>query len=114
MALGESTAQNEFNRFLPIANSDPARNSSLKIMNGSQGGATPKDFADINSYYWGMGLNNYLPQNGVTAKQVVAIWMEVTYGIATATFPTDISKLHSEYVSIMQNIATPFSNPNPG
>ena len=89
MALGESTAQNEFNRFLPIANSDPAKNSSLKIVNGSQGGATPKDFADINSFYWGMVLNNYLPQNGVTAKQVVAIWMEDTDGIATGTFPTD-------------------------
>jgi len=110
MALGESTAQNEFNRFLPIANSDPAKNSSLKIMNGSQGGATPKDFADINSYYWGMVLNNYLPQNGVTAKQVVAIWMEDTDGIATGTFPTDIANLQSEYESIMQNMHTLFPN----
>ena len=25
MAIGESTAQNEFNRFLPIANADPPR-----------------------------------------------------------------------------------------
>jgi hypothetical protein len=110
MALGESTAQNEFNRFLPIANSDPAKNSSLKIVNGSQGGATPKDFADINSFYWGMVLNNYLPQNGVTAKQVVAIWMEDTDGIATGTFPTDIANLQSEYESMMQNMHTLFPN----
>ena len=110
MALGESTAQNEFNRFLPIANSDPAKNPYLKIVNGSQGGATPKDFANINSYYWGMVLNNYLPQNGVTAKQVVAIWMEDTDGIATGTFPSDITTLQSEYESMMNNMYTLFPN----
>jgi hypothetical protein len=110
MALGESTAQNEFNRFLPIANSDPAKNPFLKIVNGSQGGATPKDFADIKSYYWGMVLNNYLPQNGVTSKQVVAIWMEDTDGIATGSFPTDITTLQSEYESMMQNMHTLFPN----
>jgi len=110
LALGESTAQNEFNRFLPVANSDPAKNSSLKIVNGAQGGATPKDFSDIKSFYWGMVLNNYLPQNGVTPKQVVAIWMEDTDGIATGTFPTDIANLQSEYESMMQNMHTLFPN----
>ena len=110
MALGESTLQNEFNRFLPIANSDPAKNASLKIVNGAQGGATPKDFADINSYYWGMVLNNYLPQNGVTAKQVVAAFIEDTDGIATGTFPSDITNLQSEYESIMNNMYTLFPN----
>lgn len=110
LALGESTAQNEFNRFLPIANSDPAKNKSLVIVNGAQGGATPNDFADINSYYWGMVLNNYLPQNGVTAKQVVVIWIEDTDGIATGTFPSDVTTLQSEYESMMNNIYTLFPN----
>jgi hypothetical protein len=110
MALGESTLQNEFNRFLPIANSDPAKNASLKIVNGSQGGATPKDFANINSQYWTMVLNNYLPQNGVTAKQVVAVVIEDTDGIATGTFPSDISLLQSEYESMMNNMYTLFPN----
>jgi hypothetical protein len=110
MALGESTIQNEFNRFLPIANSDPAKNPSLVIVNGAQGGATPADFANINSYYWSMVLNNYLPQNGVTAKQVVAVDIEDTDGIATGTFPSDITNLQSEYESMMNNLHTLFPN----
>ncbi len=110
MALGESTAQNEFNRFLPIANSDPAKNKSLVIVNGAQGGATPNDFANIKSNYWGMVLNNYLPQNGVNAKQVVAIWIEDTDGIATGTFPSDVTTLQSEYESMMNNIYQLFPN----
>jgi hypothetical protein len=110
LALGESTAQNEFNRFLPIANADPAKNPNLVIVNGAQGGATPQDFSSLTSYYWGMVTNNYLTQNGVTANQVVAVWMEDTDGIATGTFPTDISKLQSEYESMMRNMHTLFPN----
>jgi hypothetical protein len=110
LALGESTLQNEFNRFLPIANSDPQKNPNLVIVNGAQGGATPNDFSVISSYYWGMVLNNYLPQNGVTSKQVVAAVIEDTDGIATGTFPTDIATLQTEYESMMNNMHTLFPN----
>ena len=110
MAIGESTAQNEFNRFLPIANADPAKNPNLVIVNGAQGGATPNNFTSSSSVYWTTVLNNYLPQNGVTANQVVAIWMEDTDGIATGTFPTDIATLQTEYETIMQTMLTLFPN----
>jgi hypothetical protein len=36
LAVGESTAQNEFNYFIPIANADPAKNPSLVLVNGAQ------------------------------------------------------------------------------
>lgn len=110
MAIGESTAQNEFNRFLPIANADPTRNSHLVIVNGAQGGATPNNFTATDSVYWSTVLNNYLPQNGVTANQVVAIWMEDTDGIATGTFPSDITTMQSEYETMMQTMHTLFPN----
>ena len=110
LAVGESTAQNEFNRFLPIANADPNKNTSLVLVNGAQGGATPNNFTSSSSAYWSMILNNYLPQNGVTANQVVAIWMEDTDGIAKGTFPTDISTLQTEYETIMQTMHNLFPN----
>ncbi|HEV2401092.1 MAG TPA: Ig-like domain-containing protein [Candidatus Sulfotelmatobacter sp.] len=110
MAIGESTAQNEFNRFLPIANSDPTKNPYLVLVNGAQGGATPNNFTATDSVYWSTVLNNYLPQNGVTANQVVAIWMEDTDGIATGTFPTDVQTMQSEYETMMQTMHTLFPN----
>jgi hypothetical protein len=110
LAVGESTAQNEFNRFLPIANADPTKNPKLVIVNGGQGGATPNNFTSSTSVYWNMVLNNYLPQNGVTANQVVAIWMEDVDGIAKGTFPTDIATLQTEYETIMQTMHTLFPN----
>ena len=110
LAVGESTLQNEFNRFLPIANGDPAKNPNLVIVNGAQGGATPNNFTSTSSSYWLTTLNNYLPQNGVTPKQVVAAFIEDTDGIATGTFPTDINALQSQYETMMQTMLTLFPN----
>ena len=110
LAVGESTLQNEFNRFLPIANGDPAKHPNLVIVNGAQGGATPNQFTSTTSSYWATTLNNYLPQNGVTAKQVVAAFIEDTDGIATGTFPTDISALQSQYETMMNTMLTLFPN----
>ncbi len=110
IALGESTAQNEFNRFLPIANSDPAKNKSLVIVNGAQGGATPNQFVGSSTYYWSTILNNYLPQNGVTANQVVAVWIEDTDSIKTGSFPADMSTMQSEYETLAQDVLKNFPN----
>jgi 5-hydroxyisourate hydrolase-like protein (transthyretin family) len=110
MAVGESTAQNEFNRFLPIANSDPQKNPALVIVNGAQGGATPNEFTSPSSAYWATTLNNYLPQNNVTPQQVEVVWIEDTDGIASGTFPSDISALQSQYETMMQTMLTLFPN----
>ncbi len=110
LAIGESTAQNEFNSFLPIAVADPARNPKLVIVNGAQGGATPNEFVSSGSYYWSTILNNYLPQNGVTANQVVAIWIEDTDSIKTGSFPSDMTQMQGEYETMMQDFLTNFPN----
>jgi hypothetical protein len=110
MAVGESTAQNEFNRFLPMANADPAKNPNLVIVNGAQGGATPNTLTTTDSTYWTTVLENYLPQNGVTQNQVVAVWIEDTDGIASGTFPSDITDLQSQYETMMQTMLTLFPN----
>jgi hypothetical protein len=110
MAIGESTAQNEFGAFLPIAYADPAKNPNLVIVNGAQGGGTPFDYENSTSPYWATVLNNYLPQAGVTAEQVVVIWVEDTDGIASGTFPTDIAELQTEYENMMQTMHTMFPN----
>jgi hypothetical protein len=110
MAIGESTAQQEFSRFLPIAVADPAKNPALVIVNGSQGGATPNNFTASTSAYWATVLNNYLPQAAVTAKQVVVIWVEDTDGITTGSFPSDITTMQSQYETMMQTMLQLFPN----
>jgi hypothetical protein len=110
LAVGESTEQNEFNRFMPIANSDPTKNPYVLLVNGAQGGATPYNFTSTTSAYWSTVVNNYLPQNGVTADQVQVAILEDTDGISTGTFPTDISTLQTEYQEMMNTMLTLFPN----
>ena len=110
LALGESTALDEFGAFLPLANADPAKNSALVLVDGSQGAATPHLLSSVSSPYWNTIINNYLPDQGVTAKQVVAIWMEDSNGIAKGQFPGDMTSMQADYESIMNNVHTLFPN----
>ena len=110
LAVGESTAQNEFSSFLPIAVAGPAKSPALVIVNGAQGGATPNEFVSSGSYYWSTILNNYLPQNGVDANQVEVIWIEDTDSIKTGSFPSDMTTMQAEYETMMQDFLTNFPN----
>lgn len=108
LSIGESTALDEFGQFVQLANADPQKNKSLVIVNGAQGGATPKNFQLTSSAYWTTILNDYLPGASVTPNQVQAVWVETTDGIASGTFPTDITNLQSEYEQMARNIYTLF------
>jgi hypothetical protein len=110
VGIGESTALDEFGQFLPIINSYPGKNPSLVVVDASQGGATPNNLTSLTSAYWSTILNNYIPDGGITAKQVVAVWLEDSDGIATGTFPTDIQTMQSEYEAIAQQVLLAFPN----
>jgi hypothetical protein len=111
LALGESTALDEFGSgFLPIALHDPAVNANLVFVDGAQGGATPNLLASLTSPYWNTINNNYLPDQGVTAKQVVAVWIEDSNGVASGTFPSDMTNMQANYETDMNNLHTLFPN----
>jgi hypothetical protein len=110
LTLGESTALDEFGQFYPLAQNDPAKNAALVFVDGAQGGATPNQMLSTTSPYWNTILNNYLPDQGVTAKQVVAVWVEDSNGIATGSFPSDMTGMQGNYETMMNNLHTLFPN----
>ncbi len=110
IGLGESTALDEFSEFLALARTDPAINPALVLVSGAQGGATPSLLTLTDSPYWNTILNNYLPDQGVTANQVVALWMEDSNGIAKGSFPGDMTQLQGAYETVMNNLHTFFPN----
>lgn len=63
-----------------------------------------------NNAYFNTIINNYLPDQGVTANQVVAVWIEDSNGIATGSFPTDMTTLQTDYETVMNNLYTLFPN----
>lgn len=110
ISIGESANQQPFTEFLTLANVDPTKNPSLVVVNGATGGATASNLASIKSNFWNVINVNYLPNAGVTAKQVVAAWVNDVNGGPSGTFPSDMTTLQANMESIMQNLLTEFPN----
>ena len=110
VAIGISTLMKEMNSFVPMAAADPALNSHLVIVNGSQEMAAASDFADLDSQYWGSILNYFVPNAGVTTQQVVAVLFEDIDASPTGKFPSDMTQLQSQLETIAQNVLTVFPN----
>jgi len=110
MSIGESVAQQPFFEFLALANADPSINSSMVIVNGATGGATASDLALPNNNFWNVITNDYLPNAGVTAKQVQVAWVNDVNGGPAGTFPSDMTKIQGNFESIAQNLLIKFPN----
>jgi hypothetical protein len=110
IAIGESIAQQPFFEFTALAHADPSVNTNLVIVNGATGGATASLLALPNNNFWNVIMNDYLPNAGVTAKQVVAAWVNDVNGGPSGTFPSDMTKLQGNFESIAQNLLTKFPN----
>jgi hypothetical protein len=109
IGIGESLALDEFGMgFIPIATHDPAINPNITFVDGAQGGATPKLLTSTTSVYWNTILNNYIPDQGLTANQIQVAWIETSDGITTGTFPSDMTTMQGQYESMMGTMYTLF------
>jgi hypothetical protein len=110
IALGTSDAKDEFERFLLAANTYPGKNPNLVIVDGAQGLESSAALAAAGNGFMNSLVTYLLPNAGVTAKQVVALWMETAINSPTGTYPTDISGLESQVQAILQEVQTTFPN----
>jgi hypothetical protein len=110
VAIGLSAPQQLFDEFVSLTSGDTSLNPSLVIVNGATGGATANLLTNSTSAFWAVIPNNYLPNAGVTAKQVVAAWVNDVDGGPSGTFPTDMTNLQSQLETISQILLTTFPN----
>jgi len=110
IALGTSDANDEFNRFLLEVNTYSGKNPQLVIVNGAAGLESSSALSTPGNGYIAALVNYFLPNNGVTANQVVALWMELAVNSPTGTFPSDNSKLESQIETILRAVQTTFPN----
>ena len=109
LGIGLSVTQQALNQVVPMAAVDPSKNPNLVFVNGATGGGTATDLIS-QSVFWQAMLNNYLPNAGVTAKQVVAVWFMDVDGGMSGTFPSDMTTLQSQMETIAQMMLTYFPN----
>jgi Putative Ig domain len=94
LTVGQSNTQGVSYELENITSVDPSVNPNLVVVNGASGGASGGVLQDPNNYYWTVMTNNYLPNKGVTAKQVVAAWVN---DVDAQGNPPTLKKLQSEY-----------------
>jgi hypothetical protein len=75
ISVGMSNTAAEFNTFVPLASNDPARNSQLVIVNGSQGGRAADSWIDPSSDTYDV-LDSNLGKFGVSPAQVQIAWIK--------------------------------------
>ena len=110
LLVGMSCARASALQFIQDAMADPSINSHLVIVSAAMPRASAYLWSGSNFGGWTDILNFFLPQNGVTASQVVAAWVLTTDGNIPGTFPGDMVQLQGEFELIAQNLHSLFPN----
>jgi hypothetical protein len=114
LTIGMSNTMQATAGFKEVAETDPALNPHLVIVNGAQGGQTaartqdPDDHAS-GTLYWGT-VDDRLQSAGVTRAQVQAAWIKQADAAPTAGFPANARTLENELARIVQVLHLRFSN----
>ncbi|HEY1676138.1 MAG TPA: choice-of-anchor D domain-containing protein [Candidatus Sulfotelmatobacter sp.] len=107
LTVGQSNTLGISDQFVAISHVDPSINPSIVTVDGGTGSAGGAQLADPTSFYWTVITNNYLPNAGVTANQVVAAWVN---DVDAQGNPPKITSLQSELGSMMRNMLVLFPN----
>ena len=111
ISIGMSVTAGDFATFKYIASTDPAKNPKLVIVNGASGSCVGTQWESASSGCWQTATTN-LTNAGVTAQQVVAVWLYVadTGGGSIGPWPSDANALQSETTAILQLLKQKFPN----
>jgi hypothetical protein len=109
IAIGESTTEQPFYKFVPMANADPAKNPKVVFVNGAMGGETAYQLIASNSSYIGTIVNYILPFASVTPQQVEVAWVDASDSNQSG-FPADAQLLQGQIESLAQILKTTFPN----
>ncbi len=111
ISVGMSNTTQEFSRFVPIANADPAKNPRLVIVDGAQGGQDAAAWISPTAATWST-VNSRLSAAGVTPAQVQIAWVKQARATPSSlgAFPVHAQVLQSNLEAIARNLKTNYLN----
>jgi hypothetical protein len=111
ISVGMSNTTIEFSRFVPLANSDPAKNPRLVIVDGAQGGQDASAWVNPTAATWNT-VNSRLSSAGVTPAQVQVAWVKQARANPNSlgAFPVHAQVLQSNLEDIARNLKTNYPN----
>jgi hypothetical protein len=109
LSIGMSDTFDVFLTFMTDATADPTKSPAVTFVPGAQPRASATMFADPNNAVWNPIMQNFLPQAGLTANQVIIGWVN-DGNTTTGTFPSNMQQTQANLESIAQNLHTKFPN----
>lgn len=109
-SIGMSNTTQEFQRFITLAQGDPAINPRLVLVDGAQGGKDAIAWSTPTADTWTV-LANRLAAAGVTAPQVQVIWLKQQIaGDALGAFPAGAQTLRDRLRDIVTIARSKYPN----
>lgn len=108
LSIGISNASREFQRFSQLAISDPLRRGAVLPVNGAQGGATARVWADPAAPAWS-AVDRRLGNAGVTRAQVQVVWLKAT-NEGGGRWPRWAQAVSTDLASVARNLRDRFPN----
>ncbi|HSS98549.1 MAG TPA: hypothetical protein VLK33_16045, partial [Terriglobales bacterium] len=109
LSIGMSDTFDVFLTFMANSNAEPTKNPAVVFVPGAQPRASAAMFADPNNAVWNPIFQNFLPQAGINANQVVIGWIN-DGNTTTGTFPQNMVQTQGNLESIAHNLLVKFPN----
>ncbi len=110
LAIGVSISRTMFAQYQLTEQVDPLLNPHLVIVDGAIDGTDSPNWASFTDGSWQTVLNFYLPYQNVTAKQVVAVWLNDPRSQPKGVYPADMAQQESDVIAALQNMQIYFPN----
>jgi hypothetical protein len=110
LSVGQSDNEISFAQFVTNATADPSTSPNLVVVDGGQSRAAAELLQDPNNGHWNQIINSLLPAAGVSANQVVAVWLMTIDSPPSGTFSASTAHLQGELETIAQNLHAKFPN----
>ncbi len=110
LSIGQSDNEISFAQFVANTMADPSTAPNLLVVDGGQGRAAAELLSDPNNGHWNVIINSLLPAAGVSANQVVAVWLMAIDSPPSGTFSSSTAHLQGELETIAQILLQKFPN----
>jgi hypothetical protein len=109
LSIGMSNTTQEFRAFMRLATGDPEISPAVELVDGAMGGWDARRVARQRGGYWS-ALDRRLAAEGVTPREVQAVWLKEAISGEDRQFPRDARALHANLRRIAQILRHRFPN----
>lgn len=107
LSIGMSNTTQEFRAFMRLAAAETQINPNVKLVDGAAGGWDARRVAQPASGYWS-AVDRRLAAEGVTSREVQAVWLKEAIAGEDRPFPQDARALKTNLRKIAQNLTRRF------